>query len=190
MRQRVWKIFILGITLGVMNTVPLWGEIAELPLAQTETGPTVSLSWDHNQFHFELPALTQGQVSSDRFVGDITLCFFWADWNKTGSDQLQGLNEFWLKYKLLGVQLVGFSVDPDMEHAAKLCEKNDWHFPCARIYSRQLIASAAPVKGLPTLLILAPGGIVYRKYEGIISPEVLEGDVLNLMRQKNQTPAF
>jgi hypothetical protein len=156
----------------------------EAAAAEAPPADNTGLSWDHQQFHFNLPSVSRGIISSDTYVGDITLCYFWADWNRTSLDQVAWLNQFWNQYRHLGVQFVGFCLDPDEQMFKRVFVPAGWQFACARLPSRQLIASQGPVRGLPTLLVLAPGGLVVRKYEGLFSLELLEKDVLELLRQK------
>lgn len=159
-----------------------WAQPAETPPPPLPEG--VGLSWEHNQFHFNLPSVAQGLVSSDNYVGEITLCYFWADWNRTSLEQVGWLNQFWQQYHRLGVQFVGFCLDPDAQMFKRVFVPAGWKFACARLPSPLLIASQGPVRGLPTLLVLTPGGVVVRKYEGLFSLALLEKDVLELLRQK------
>lgn len=156
---------------------------ADTPLAQ----PLLEgegLSWEHNQFHFKLRSVSEGFISSDTYVGDITLCYFWAEGNQSSVDQVGWLSQFWRQYRRLGVQFVGFCLDPAPKIDARAFQFAGGPFACVRLPSRLLIESQGPVKGLPMLLILSPGGVVSRKYEGLFSLEILEKDVLELLREK------
>ncbi len=175
----------IGVVLTAFLSVTLKAqELPELPTPAHTSDASASLTWEHNQFQFSLPSLQMGRVSSDAFLGEITLCYFWSEWNRTSVQQLQKLNDFWLKYHLLGVQLVGFCVDSTPDSAQSLFQRSNWRFACARVFSQQLLYSRSPVKTLPTLIVLSPGGVIFRKYEGFLSTDVLETDVILLLRQK------
>jgi hypothetical protein len=163
----------------------VWGAPSAAPPVPAAE-PAGTLTWQHNQLQFSLPALDSGYLSSDAFVGAITLCYFWAEWDRASRDQVQWLNDFWKQNKSFGVQFIGFCVDAEPGEMKRVFKQEHWQFPCCLIPSQRLIASQGPVKGLPTLVVLSPGGVVVHKYEGLFSLGSLENDIVGLLSQNHE----
>ncbi len=172
-----------GLLLLVFFLVTSWEAGREL-ITETGTAQPASpgnLTLLDGHLLFQLPALEGGEVSSVASNGRVRLCFFWSTWCTPCCEQLTWLQELQDSYSGGEVVLVGLCLDHDGRAAAAYLSARQMNFPCGRV-PEDLAARFDSLQGLPTLYLLTPEGVVYRKYEGLITRSQLEKDIAALLR--------
>lgn len=148
---------------------------------------------------FFLPLIEGGTLSSASLKGGPVVVNFWASWCEPCRREAPALERKWQTYEAQGVKFVGVNVQDSAEDAAAFVKEFDLTFPIVRDVDLVLYRKFG-VRGLPETFFLdhnyhfagigsgrqlgSRGGT---KILGPVEPEVLDGQILQLLKKAKQS---
>jgi thiol-disulfide isomerase/thioredoxin len=110
--------------------------------------------------------LFDGQDFSEaQAKGKLLLIFHWASWCPVCKVVAPRLNDFWLKNRARGVEVLALSSDTELQPAVNYMRHAGYKFPVSMAASAHLDAALAP-RSLPTLLVRSKLGVIVAAEEG------------------------
>lgn len=110
--------------------------------------------------------LFDGQdFSESRAKGKLLLIFYWASWCPICKVVAPRLNDFWLKNRARGVEVLALSTDTELQPALNYMRRVGYKYPVSMATSAQLDKALAP-RSLPTLLVRSKLGVIVAAEEG------------------------
>jgi peroxiredoxin len=132
---------------------------------------------------FRLPKLEGGLSTLSDFSGRVVLLDFWATWCKDCREEMPALERLHRKLKDRGFSIVAISLDEDGRRSvAPFVSRHGLTYPV--LLSDRKTPIAYRVRGLPTAYLLDQKGMVIRRYVGLIEPDILENDILELLERR------
>ncbi len=130
---------------------------------------------------FVLEDLGGRKVSSQEFVGKITILNFWTTWCTYCRKEIPHLNELYEDYRSRGVEVVGVSFDDrGAADVIPFMQKVPMNYPIL-IGNRSVGNSFGGIVGFPTTIILDRKWQIFKKYPGLTGKDVLEHDIKVLL---------
>ena len=121
------------------------------------------------------------QLRTAQYKGKVLLVNFWAAWCTPCAEEVPQFIALERKYHDQGLQVIGFSVDDDVQELRDFTRKYGINYPVAP--SDFAIAEAfGGVFGLPTTLVIDRDGSIRRKHYGATDFSSLEQEVVALLR--------
>ncbi len=113
-------------------------------------------------------ALFDGREFSEAQVkGKLLLVFYWASWCPVCKMVEPRLNDFWLKNRARGVEVLALSTDNYAQPAFAHMQRTGFKYPAAMAASANWDRAMAP-RSLPTLLVRSRLGVIVDAEEGDI----------------------
>lgn len=132
---------------------------------------------------FSLPKLEGGLSALSDFSGRVVLLDFWATWCTDCREEMPALDRLHRKLKDKGFSVVAVSLDEDgRRSAAPFVSRYGLTYPVLLADRKTPIAYR--VRGLPTAYLIDQKGTVIRRYIGVIEPDILENDILELLERR------
>ncbi len=148
-----------------------------------DTGPAL-VSSDHRLLkapRFILKDLAGSRVSSQKFVGKITVINFWATWCVACRMEIPDLNKLYKDYKDRGVEIIGISLDSrGADDVIPFIKKIPIDY-LILIGNRRVSDSFGGIIGLPTTYIIDRDWRIYQKHLGLMEKATLEHDLNQLL---------
>ncbi len=108
---------------------------------------------------FDLEAVDGGRITDESLRGKLVIVDFWATWCGPCMAAMPHMKELYAEYKDQGVEVLGISLDRDMETLRNTIAEHElaWlhHYDKSREMSKKW-----GVSGIPTVFILSPEGEV------------------------------
>jgi thiol-disulfide isomerase/thioredoxin len=128
-----------------------------------------------------LKDLAGSKVSSQRFVGKITILNFWTTWCKFCQVEIPYLNELYKTYKDRGVEIIGVSFDyGGAKDVIPFIKKVSIDYPIL-IGDMNLANNFGGIMGFPTTIVIDRNWRIYQRHPGLISKATLEQDINQLL---------
>ena len=115
--------------------------------------------------NFNLPTAYDSKIKLSDFRGRVVILDFMASWCKPCLQAIPHLNDLAKKYKHLGLSVIGFDVDEPPSKVRTLIARYKIDFPIV-LGTLKEARRFAPIKGLPTTVIIDPEGRVVARYTG------------------------
>ncbi len=126
-----------------------------------------------------LPLLDGHSYSEAQAQGKLLLVFYWASWCPICKVVEPRLQNFWLKHRARGVELLALSTDVQVQPALAHMRRTGYQYPAAMAASTRWDASFAP-RSLPTLLVRSRLGVIVDSEEGDIDAGELRDLLVHL----------
>jgi thiol-disulfide isomerase/thioredoxin len=97
--------------------------------------------------------------------GKLLLIFYWASWCPICKVVAPRLNDFWLKNRARGVEVLALSTDTELHPAVNYIRHAGYKYPVAMATSAHLDQAFSP-RSLPTLLVRSKLGVIVTAEEG------------------------
>jgi len=112
---------------------------------------------------FTLHNLDRKDVSLSKFKGHITLLHFFSTWNKPSQKALAFYKKMYLKYKPLGLAILGVASLDSPKNVLAYNKKNPFLYQV--VMCNELVFDLYKSPKVPTALILDKDGIILRIYK-------------------------
>ncbi len=147
---------------------------------ELEAHPGPRLSIEQGRIEYYLSS-SQGEWHSSQDSQDkVVMLYFWATWCRPCQKMILLLNSLWLKYRESGLVFMAISLDTESQPLEKFMESKHLEFPCVMV-PPELMTSNQSIKGIPTLYLVSPKNVIFRKYQGVRNREQLEDDLRKLL---------
>ncbi len=125
----------------------------------------------------------EGVFNLDDFHGSVVLLDVCAPWSPISQAKVQEINLFVQQEAFSGVRVIGLVVDA-VPAEGMTPELKSWGaaYPLVAT-SRSQLSHFAQVRSVPARLLVDRKGQVRKQYAGIVSPEILQQDVLALLKE-------
>ncbi len=121
-------------------------------------------------------AQQEGAVQFDPDSDGATLVAFWSPtWNPEHEAHLELLTELHERYGNKGLRIIAIAYDEKLEAVQQVLQQKIVPFEVA--LGTQALYQRFEVEALPTLLVVAPGGALIRRLEGLQTAEELKNDI-------------
>jgi thiol-disulfide isomerase/thioredoxin len=121
---------------------------------------------------FNLPSMDGGYLKLSDFRGRVVVLDFFATWCRPCKESMPHLDALHNKYHSKGLSVIGFDVDEPLSKVKPFILKMGLNFPVV-LGSLAEARRFAPVKGLPSTVIIDPKGRVVRHFVGKTPPPAL-----------------
>lgn len=115
---------------------------------------------------FVLKDLDGNDISLSDFRGKVVLLNFWASWCVYCDQEMPDLERLYTTFD--DIVVIGVNVGEDLDLVREYVEENNLTFPVA-LDSEADIASEYLVSGLPTTYFIDEDGIIYGRYPGMMT---------------------
>jgi peroxiredoxin len=112
---------------------------------------------------FNLTSINGQQLDLEAdFPDKPVVLFFFGVWDKTCRDEAKSLNELYLRYRYLGLKIIGVSFDSSKENLGTFISKNEISFPivCDYNYWNSDYVKQFGVRTVPSIILLNRNHIV------------------------------
>lgn len=112
-------------------------------------------------FNFTSISGSQLALEAD-FPDKPVILFFFGVWDKTCRDEAKSLNELYLKYRYLGLKIIGISFDSSKENLGTFISENEISFPivCDYKYWNSDYVKQFGVRTVPSIILINRNHIV------------------------------
>ena len=132
---------------------------------------------------FAIPVLgtVGGDIQLKDHAGQVVLLDFWATWCLPCRKELPALNALYRDFEPRGFSLIGMTVDQgEQSKVADAVGKLAVGYPVG--WADGSVQEAyGGIRVVPTKVLLDKNGAVVKRYEGVVSPEVLRADIEELL---------
>lgn len=115
-----------------------------------------------------VPLFDSREFSEAQVRGKLLLVFYWASWCPVCKVVEPRLNDFWLKNRARGVEVLALSTDNYTQPAFAHMQRTGFKYPAAMAASAHWDQAMAP-RSLPTLLVRSRQGVIVDAEEGDIN---------------------
>jgi thiol-disulfide isomerase/thioredoxin len=112
-----------------------------------------------------IPLFDGQEFSEAQAKGKLLLVFYWASWCPICKVVAPRLNEFWLRNRARGVEVLALSTDTELQPAVNYMRRAGYKYPVSMAASAHLDKALAP-RSLPTLLVRSKLGVIVTVEEG------------------------
>ena len=102
--------------------------------------------------------------------GKLLMIFYWASWCPICKVVEPRLNDFWLKNRAKGIEVLALSTDTEPQPAFSHIQKTGWKYPSSMAVAAKLDDIMTP-RSLPTLFVRSKLGVIVNADEGEIDAE-------------------
>ena len=132
--------------------------------------------------NFTLPKLEGGKWNFSEQLGKVVVVNYWATWCPPCRVETPGLVNFADEYRNRGVEVVGVSMDEQLEAIPPFVEKYKIKYPILLPGNDPNLGSSG--MALPTTFLYDKNGRLAKKYTGIVLESTLRSDVELLLAEK------
>ena len=136
---------------------------------------------------FNLPSVDGGYIKLSDFRGRVVVLDFFATWCRPCKESMPHLDALRKKYGHKGLSVIGFDVDEPAGKVKPFLIRLGVEFPVV-LGSLQEARRFAPVKGLPSTVVIDPKGRVVRHFVGKTPPPVLLAAISPYLGKKAPPP--
>lgn len=120
--------------------------------------------------------------------GKIVLLDFWATWCAPCQQEIPLFVEWQNRYRDLGLQIVGISMDDDVAPVRHLVHNLKVNYPIAMADS-VLAESYGGILGLPVTYLIDRKGVIVARFEGETDPRQIESQIRKYLGNGNDSSA-
>jgi len=182
MKKKGVKWSILLVSLAVVFAGVVW--VTNRPVPQTNelksSAQNISVApmKGYRVPPFSLPSFQGSKpISLADYQGKPVFINFWASWcppcQAENPDMVKAYAKYGDKVQFIGVNLTSQDTLPDV---TAFLEKYDIKYPIA-LDTKGTVAPQYQILGIPTSIFVNRQGIIVGRYEGGITPQILEGDL-------------
>ncbi len=131
---------------------------------------------------FELKNIDGETVSSDDFDNKVLLVDFWATWCPPCRKEIPGFINLYEKYKDKGVEIIGISLDKDMDKLESFVDENKINYTVL-IGNKEIADAFGGIQGIPTTFIIDRNGNVEFKQVGLASEKKFEEELKKVLNK-------
>lgn len=135
---------------------------------------------------FTLNLFNGEKLTLSELKGKTILLNFWASWCMPCRQEALALEESWQKYRDDNVVFIGVNVWDDNSNALSYMKKYGGEYPHG-IDPAEEIQVDYGVGGVPETFFIDSSGIITDKYDGPLTPEIIEYFMSKAMNQEEQT---
>jgi thiol-disulfide isomerase/thioredoxin len=121
---------------------------------------------------FNLPSLDGGYLKLSDFRGRVVILDFFATWCRPCKQSMPYLDDLRKKNESKGLSVIGFDVDETAAKVKPFIAQLGVRFPVV-LGSLKEARRFAPIKGLPSAVVIDPKGRVVRYFVGKTPPQLL-----------------
>ena len=111
--------------------------------------------------------------------GKLLMVFYWASWCPVCKVVEPRLNDFWLKNRAKGIEVLALSTDTEVRPAFAHIQKTGWKFPNSMATAAKLGDTLTP-RTLPTLFVRSKLGVIVNADEGDIEADEFTDYLIHL----------
>lgn len=130
---------------------------------------------------FTVEKIGGGTISLSDFKGKVVLVDFWATWCPPCVESISHLNELQAKYGSQGVQVIGLTVDRDLNPVPEFLKSHNVVYPVG-IATPAEVEAFGGVSGIPTLVVVDQNQKVVAKLVGYRELPELKAVILPLLK--------
>lgn len=135
---------------------------------------------------FTLKLFDGEKLTLSELKGKTVLLNFWASWCMPCRQEALALEESWQKYKDDNVVFIGVNVWDDDSNALSYMKKYGGEYPHG-IDPTEEIQVDYGVGGVPETFFIDASGVIIDKYDGPLTPEVIDYFIPKAMNSEEQT---
>lgn len=140
-------------------------------------GETEAPSW-------ELTTLAGAAIDSESSRGKVSLIVYWASWCAPCREEVPSLVALRKDYPEEELEIIGVSLDEAPQSMRAFVKAHGINYTVAR-NNASLDQAFGPIRYIPTIVILDQEGKVQKRYTGLVSPDIIRGQVESLLPSKN-----
>lgn len=178
----------VGLTLMQRRHQPKPPAIVQLP-PSIPSIPSIPAIRGKPAADFDLPSLDGSKVSPANFKNKVLLVNFWATWCAPCIIEIPWFIEFQKKYGPQGLQVIGISLDETgAKDVAPFVKKHGMTYTVL-LGDDHVAEQFGGILGLPTTFVVDRNGKYYSMHRGLVSREVVEEELQNLLGTPSASPA-
>ena len=131
---------------------------------------------------FELKTVDGEIVSSDDFENKVLLIDFWATWCPPCRKEIPGFINLYKKYKDKGVEIIGISLDKDMDKLESFIDENNINYTVL-VGNKEVADAFGGIQGIPTTFIIDKNGNVEFKQVGLAPEKKFEEELKKVLNK-------
>ncbi|MEW6185716.1 MAG: TlpA disulfide reductase family protein [Thermodesulfobacteriota bacterium] len=136
--------------------------------------------------NFSLKNLDSKKVSLSDFRGRVVLVNFFATWCPPCRQEIPELIKIFKENNKRGLAMVGISMDTDeFPHVIKNFTKK-MKIPYPILIGNEEVAYHYRVMGIPATFLIDKEGKIYQRFDGLVSKDLLEKTIKELLSAKSQ----
>ncbi len=126
---------------------------------------------------FTLQQLNGTPLRLSDYQGKVVLLDFWATWCAPCREEIPRFVEWQRKYGSQGLQVVGVSMDDNLEPVQKFTREFRVNYPVA-LGTQELAFRYGGILGLPINIVIGRDGRIVSKHLGMEDPSLLEKELI------------
>jgi thiol-disulfide isomerase/thioredoxin len=127
---------------------------------------------------FSLPEIAGATIQLDDYLGKVVILNFWATWCAPCKEEMPVLDLFGLEHTD-SLVILGIAVGESSETVRSFIEELNVNYPIM-IDQTGVVGSVYHVAGYPTTYFIDGKGIIRGKYIGLLTPRILEQNLVSL----------
>lgn len=145
---------------------------------QSHSGPpTMAPAQGLSAPDFTLKQLDGTPLRLSDYKGKVILLDFWATWCAPCRDEIPRFIAWQAKYGNQGLQVIGVSMDDDIDPVQKFSREFRMNYPVA-LGTQEVAASYGGILGLPVNIVIGRDGKIVAKHLGLEDPSRLERELI------------
>ena len=130
---------------------------------------------------FKLKALDGKEVRLSDFKGKVRIVDFWATWCPPCREEIPDFISLQKQYKAKGLEVIGVSVDRGGPEVVQKFNKEYGVNYTSLMANDEVQAAFGGIRAIPTTFLIDRDGNIVKKYQGLVSKEVFEKDIKELL---------
>lgn len=127
---------------------------------------------------FQLNDFNGKSIKLADYTDKPTVLVFWASWCPHCVRELPVMNKLYKEYNPKGVNFIGIDVDSTTSAGKNFVDSHHISFPVA--VGSGSVSGNYQITGIPSIFILAKGGVVKAKYAGEVDESTIRSDLAKL----------
>jgi cytochrome c biogenesis protein CcmG/thiol:disulfide interchange protein DsbE len=125
---------------------------------------------------FTLQQLNGTPLRLSDYRGKVVLLDFWATWCAPCREEIPRFVEWQTRYGNEGLQVIGVSMDDDLEPVQKFSREFRMNYPVA-VGTQELASRYGGILGLPVNIVIGPDGRIVSRHLGLEDLSFLEQEL-------------